>query len=636
MATGTMARPTSSSAFDTPRRHPADRNIRVGKKEERRDIWSNLLRQTREAQARSRTGNSQGLVTCDLIVCGGAPDEQRHFVQSLARPPLPAAAQTSRNRDQRPLKPKGELVLSNRYAYGYGHLTLFSASQQGGTGGVGGLGQESEEVARVEVHTVPEPEEGYGKVLRGLLVPKQKQGEAEEQVDVDGAVDGQGEGDGSRRPALCLLLSWKEPWKFLRLLRAWLQLLASSLQDPSDAFEDPLDLLKEHRIPLTVVVQHTEAQIALERDNWKEERFDYVSQLIRTAILPLSGALLYMSSTAPPQQPGSTLTEAQKVVYSSLGLDLSPLSPPPAKGATPAKREDLEPRHNVVDRMAICVPHGWDSVGKIRLLSETFSPEEVLESWLADLSQPQNPPFKPTAQFSPFFAPEQASGADPPGEEVFGSSHPTSPSPPTPSQQTPAGPSAVAQYESEIVDPNAHKATPAPAITTTTRPEQDFLSEMKGELDTLATQESDRNTSKTRTTAGNSSTANTGGTGSSNRRIDSGSSTGALNELGDVSFNVGGVSYNTISAEAAIQNLRRPTQQSQDGSAGVSASPVGSRGGTPRPRDREVSGTPGSNARNKNGGEGDVPVADLEKYFASLMKKGGGSGSNSSTPTRPH
>ncbi|GAB7359618.1 hypothetical protein MBLNU230_g6801t1 [Neophaeotheca triangularis] len=631
-----MSRPTTSSAFETPRRRTADRNNRIGKKEERRDIWSNLLRQTREAQARSRTGNSQGLVTRNLVVCGGAPDEQRHFVQSLARPP-PTASAPNRNRDQKPQKPKGGLVLSNRYAYGYGYLTLFSANQQGGGSAVGGLGQESEEMARVEVHTVPEAEEGYRRVLNGLLVPEEKESEGEEHEDADGTVKGEGDGRGKGRPAVCLLLSWKEPWKFMRHLRAWLQLLASSLREEGHFHEDPLDVLKEHRIPLTVVIQHTEAQIALERDSWREEKFDYVSQLIRTAILPLSAALLYMPSTAPPQQPGSALTESQKVVYSSLGLDLGPLSPPPASGAASAKREDLEPRHNVVDRMAICVPHGWDSLGKIRLLSETFSPEEMLESWLSDLSQPQQPPFriKPQESTSPPVEQPPTADAGAGGEEVFGSSHASSPSPPASTQQTPAIQSAIAQYESEVTDPNAHKAPLAPAITTTTRREQDFLSEMKRELDTLATQDADRSNNKTRTTAGNSTLTNTGGSGNTTRRLDSGSGSGALDDLGDVSFNVGGVSYNTVSAEAAIQNLRRP-QQGQDTAAG--ASPAGSRGGTPRPREREVSGTPASSgAKGNKAGEADVPVADLEKYFASLMKKGGGGGgSSASTPTKPH
>jgi dynein light intermediate chain 1 len=111
----------------------------------------------------------------------------------------------------------------------------------------------------------------------------------------------------------------------------------------------------------------------------------------------------------------------------------------------------------------------------------------------------------------------------------------------------------------------------------------------------------------------------------------SGESTGALNDLGDVSFNVGGVSYNTVSAEAAIERLKRPgtSQQATDGAA-VSSSPRVSTPRQPRRDDGErQAATPTSN-------KSDFPSEDLEKYFASLAKKAGGgdASSRSATPSR--
>ena len=161
----TLTRPTSSHRIPRPR---DDRPIKR-KKEQRTEIWSNLLRQTREAQARSRTSAVQHR---ELILCGGSPDDQHALVHSLARPP--PSAPPSRNREQRP-KPRGEVKLSNRYAYGYGHVTLYSAPQQQGAG-FGVLGGEAEEVVRLEVHTLPAPEVEYERTLRRLLAEKKVKG----------------------------------------------------------------------------------------------------------------------------------------------------------------------------------------------------------------------------------------------------------------------------------------------------------------------------------------------------------------------------------------------------------------------------------------------------------------------------
>jgi dynein light intermediate chain 1, cytosolic len=543
--------------------------------------------------------------------------------------------------------------MSNRFAYGYGHMTVYSPPQQA----VGVLGGESEEVAGVGLHTIPEPEAVYEATLRRVLGPGQGKKEDAEVEEDDGFAGGDevAEKEEKRRPAVAILLSWKEPWRFLGLLRRWMQLLAKALLPPGAAPEDPLQVLKRYKISLSVIVQHVEAQEGLEREGYKEENFDYISQCLRTCILPLSAALVYTSSNPPPQQPGAALTEVQKVVYTGLGLDLAPLSPAPAKGTAPTKREDLGPRHNVVDRAAIVVPSGWDSVGKIRLLSETFSPETLMESWMLDLNTPDRPPTPPKAP-----APEttEATTTDSvqtngdarkdsqPEAEVYatsdaGSDEPSelhAPSSPNPSL------SAVQTYESLVPNPTAHKAPQQPTITVTDTPTQTFLAEMRAHLQELEAADARRANNNPQgptvsTTAGSaaslnsSSAGNTSGAGSGRMiGLPSGEQTGALTDLGEVSFNVGGVSYNTVTAEAAIERIKRPSHLESPTSTSTP------RNITPRPprrggEERETVTSPTSSAA--PGSKEALPVEKLEEYFASLMKKGSGTPASSAAPGAP-
>ncbi|KAK5696111.1 hypothetical protein LTR97_008531 [Elasticomyces elasticus] len=623
------------------------------------EIWSNLLRRTREAQARNRSHSIQHR---ELIICGGSPTDQHSFVQSLARPPPPQPP--SRNRDvQRQQKVRGEVKLSNRFAYGYGHVTLYTPPEQQGGGLQGFLGGESEEAVRLDVHTVPEAEEGYERTLRRLLGEKKGKDEG-----MDGDVDeGFAGGDvKGRRPAVAILLSWKEPWKFLALLRRWLQLLASALLPADAAPEDPLEVLKEHKIALTVVVQHVEAQEALEREDYREETFDYISQCLRTCILPLSAALVYTSASLPPQQPGSPLSEIQKVLYASLSLDLTPLSPATAKGTTTTNRAELAPKHCLVDRMAILIPSNWDSAGKIRLLSETFTPETVLDAWKADLNIPLHQP--PNREPDGAAITDDTKGEQPtkPGasrpssretEQVFTSTSSDAgeedPSLTARTLSPPRNPvSAIATYENAILDPNAHKAPQPPKIEVTTKPDQLFLGEMRGHL--LHLEAEDAKAAAKLGESGRDRVATTGSAvgGKSGVGVPGGEQTGALGGLGDVQFNVGGVSYN---AEAAIERLRKG--ESPGGGGGreggygglASSSPRTTTPRPPRREDREVStSTPlgggqrevstGSGSARAGGGKAeDLPVDDLKEYFRSLAKRSGGGtdgGSGASTPSR--
>ncbi|CAK4031055.1 hypothetical protein AC578_3076 [Lecanosticta acicola] len=627
MATSTMSRPSQPG----PKR----------KREARTDIWSNLLRQTREAQARSRT---QALQHRELIVCGGSPEDQRSFVQSISRPPptQPPSRNQERKQQQRP---KGELRLSNKYAYGYGHVTLYSPPQQSGTG-VQVLGTEPEEVAQLEIHTLPEANEEYVPTLRRLLVkPK---GEAEDAMNGE-MIDGEKEkeDEDATSPGICIMLSWKEPWKFLDQLRRWMQVLAKALLQPGTPATDPMDVVKDAQLGITVVVQHTESQEDLLRDMYKEEDFDYISQCLRTALLPLHplSALVYTTSSTPPQQPGSPLSEVQKVVYSSIRLNVSALNLKQPRSGDSAKKEELGPKHEFMDRMAIVIPAGWDSAAFIRTLSENFAPEDVLNAWLVDLQPPRAPKPQPQPQT------EEPSSTDPKalkqtngGAEVYESSPVDEAAdddiaePPLSPSKMP--PSAVIAYESRIQDPQAHKQQKPPQIEVTTKPDQIFLSEMREHLQQLESQDREREAAGGRSGVSNTSLSTVRVVG-----LPSGEQTGALNELGDVSFNVGGVSYDTISAEAAIERLKRPPPTE----AQSSLSPT-TRTSTPKPprplrdtsgEERRPSadrGTPRESAstssRAASSESKDLPIDKLEEYFHSLMKKGGGS-SRDVTPTKP-
>ncbi|KAK5170282.1 uncharacterized protein LTR77_004869 [Saxophila tyrrhenica] len=633
MTTFASSRPSTIPTTPQPRPTSARR---TKKDTPRTDIWTSLLRSTRQAQARSRTHN---LDHRSLLILGGSAPDQRNFVENyVARPPPPTPP--TANRREEPRK-KGEVRLSNRFAYGYGHVTLFSPPQ--GQGGSVLLGGEAEEVARVECHCFAgAAEKGYEGVLRKVLAAKSHSQQSSADIEEERITEGESEGKDARRPSVAILMSWQKPWEFLDILKRWLVLLSQSLlPEGGRKDENPMEVLKEFGVGVTVVLQHVEAQEVLERENYKDDTFDYISQCLRTCILPLGAGLVYTPSTPLPSQPGAPLSEVQKVVYASLGLDVASLQPRAgvrpgsSSGIHQKTKDDLQPRHNVVDRMAIVVPSGWDSVGKIRLLSETFSPEIVMEGWAANLAAAVssfNPPS--IEKEEPVIHTDEANTSDvleaTGGAMEMYSSQP-SPDPSPVDGEPPMSPSkmavsATATYERTVQDPNAHKASKAAKLEVTTKPEQEFLAEMRAQLQQFEAHDAERQRKE-----GGSSVHSTAGA-LQQTRDGSGSAgtSSALSDLGDVSFNVGGVSYNTVSAEAAIERLKRPQHPSS--SSGGTESPTVStpRSGTPRPPKREGrEGTPVT-----SGGKTELQTEKLEEYFASLMKRSGG-GSNSSTPSKP-
>jgi dynein light intermediate chain 1 len=537
--------------------------------------------------------------------------------------------------------------LSNKFAYGYGYVNLFSPPTQGA--GAALLGGEAEEAAKVECHCFPgEPEKGFEAMLRRIFQTK-----GVRQGNVTGDENENGVGDdvaGEERgglPSVTILLSWHQPWTFLSTLRTWFVLLARALlSEQARKDENPLEMIKEYGLNITVVLQHVEAQEELEREGYKDDTFDYISQSLRTCLLPLSAGLIYTPTNPAPTQPGGPLTEAQKLIYTSLGLDVGTLQtrrPGSAGTGAQAKKEELAPRHNVVDRMAILVPGGWDSVGKIRLLSETFSPETMLEGWAVDLD-------KCVAEFNRGPATAigangidrqesstswddgtantlQANGTSTPSKTAELYSSQPSPTLESLPDDTPMSPSklprsAISPYEQAIINPHAHKIHSPPRTEVAVKPEQEFLAEMRAHLQRLEAQDKERerrDPSSVHTTYNSISNTSSGNDGNVSKGP-------ALEELGDVSFNVGGVSYNTVSAEAAIERLKRPGHPGTPTTGGAEAS---SRTGTPRPR-REEREESSSGAK-----AGALETDKLEEYFASLMKRGSGAAaSREGTPSK--
>lgn len=481
----------------------------------------------------------------------------------------------------------------------------------------------------LELHTIPDAQDEYVGTLRGLL---QKQRDEPKNEVGDG--EDEAEPSALQKPSICILLSWKEPWKFMEQLRRWIQVLAKALLPEGQKATDPMDVVKDAEVSISVVVQHTEAQEDLLKEGYKEDDFDYISQCLRSAILPLrpQSALVYTNTNTPPQQPGSALSEPQKLLYTSLSLDLVALSPKQQRSGDSPQKQDLGPKHDFMDRMAIVIPAGWDSIAFIRTLSETFSPEDVLNGWYTDLQPPPEPTPEPSRTHSDS---EQVEGQESThangGAEVYESS-------PVDVEddglaETPLSPSKIPQsavktYESRILDPQAHKQQPPPRIEVTTKPDQEFLAEMREHLQQLEVKDRERET-----TSRSTGISNTG----RNIGMPSGEQTGALNELGDVSFNVGGVSYDTISAEAAIERLKRPTQTL---GSPTSTTP---RTGTPKPprTNRDTSGdgsdttTPVGRARDTSSAKSpDFDPNKLNDFFNSLAKKAGGGAGRDTTPSK--
>ncbi|KAI5796336.1 dynein light intermediate chain-domain-containing protein, partial [Peziza echinospora] len=303
---------------------------------ENQDMWSSML---------SSVASSKRLPQKSIVILGGTPDSQKEFVESLNL--------GGKKGDKKP-------TIANAFALGYTYLDVLDADHE-------------DVVARLGVYLVSKPEPAFMPILKSLFTP-----------------------DTLQDTLIVILLDWKRPWDWMRELRTWVRLLGAlfrSLDDESrmtldevtqswqtrrstyaDAggggtevtlplgsgeFDEPIGL------PLCVVCQNADKIEVLERERgWKEGQFDFVLQFLRTVLLKHGASLIY---TIPSVQ--SSLTP---LLFSLLSI------PSPIRNHTI--------KHNIIDRDKVLVPPGWDSWGKIRVLSESFDVEGICNGWSVDIS----------------------------------------------------------------------------------------------------------------------------------------------------------------------------------------------------------------------------------------------------------
>ncbi|RUP47129.1 dynein light intermediate chain-domain-containing protein [Jimgerdemannia flammicorona] len=130
----------------------------------------------------------------------------------------------------------------------------------------------------------------------------------------------------------------------------------------------PGTLTKNLGIPLVIVCCKSDSLNQLERtQDYKEERFDYIQQTLRTLCLKYGAALFYTST----RHPHTFHYLRQYMLHRLL--------------STPTKIYHFPSRAQVVERDTVLVPAGWDSWGKIRVLREGFDCEGVNDGWELDL-----------------------------------------------------------------------------------------------------------------------------------------------------------------------------------------------------------------------------------------------------------
>ncbi|WVQ82872.1 hypothetical protein IAT38_005008 [Cryptococcus sp. DSM 104549] len=124
-------------------------------------------------------------------------------------------------------------------------------------------------------------------------------------------------------------------------------------------------------------------EMGMKGGGW-EERTDWVQQVLRTVCLAYGAALFYTAPTQP-----TTYTLLRSYLLHWLYTTPPPLNPsassPAPVSTTVSTRFPFNHRANVLDRDAVMVPSGWDSWGKINVLREGFEPARVGKAWEVSL-----------------------------------------------------------------------------------------------------------------------------------------------------------------------------------------------------------------------------------------------------------
>ncbi|GAM82709.1 hypothetical protein ANO11243_006930 [Dothideomycetidae sp. 11243] len=237
--------------------------------------------------------------------------------------------------------------------------------------------------------------------------------------------------------------------------------------------------------------------------------------------------------------------------------------------AGPTSR-DAGLKHNVIDRDRVFVPPGWDSWGKIRVLREGFDIEGVSRAWGVDIDKAMDQ--------------EQHKNTD--------------------DEQTKQV-STESMYAQRISNPKRTNTAP-PAIEVEYTSDQTFLAAQLERLEAfLAEDEAKKKDEQQRGTSA-----------TTRRQLDDGVVRPSMNDqIGPVQFNMGGIQYD---ADEALRRIKERTKAAAAPAQGTPDRPRSTRESTPF--------TPGSPPTFEPGK--DIPVENLEAYFASLIK-GGRSAANS-------
>ncbi|MCJ1393389.1 hypothetical protein MMC18_006263 [Xylographa bjoerkii] len=362
-----MDQPRSFQPFTSPTKTRKAQNDG----EVRENMWSGLL---------DSVGGGKRLPEKTVLLLGGSVETQKEFLETLS------SDSTRKHQERHRKKPP----IANEFAFGYTYQDVLDADQE-------------DTLARLSIYTLPEALPAYVPLLIPLLTAKTVP-----------------------NTLFVILLDWSEPWKWVRQIRDWIQLLREVLtlldDDAKDSMEELMHEWQQGRkggaaaydsggggtisketntaiplgpgewdealgIPLSVVCYNSNVMDSLENDHgWREEEFDFVLQFLRTILLKrmffevryelswlnygVDGAsLIYSSSSNPNHLP--------TLIHSTLGIQ------------SLLKRQIL--KHNVIDRDKILIPPNWDSWGKIRVLREGFDVEAVSIGWSKDIQLFQLP-----------------------------------------------------------------------------------------------------------------------------------------------------------------------------------------------------------------------------------------------------
>ncbi|KAL2353048.1 dynein [Cryomyces antarcticus] len=501
----------------------------------KKDIWLSML---------DEVSSGKRLPEKNLLILGGTPESQIEFLESLSHDPTSRRRPLDRSRD--PMPP-----IANRFALGYTYQDVIDADQE-------------DTLARLSLYLLSDPSPSFAPLLKPLLTPRSLP-----------------------NMLVVILLDWSRPWSWLRQLQEWMRTLRTLVVSLDDECKEVIEANIIHRrergrsgaadgiqstadasiaiplgsgewdeplgVPLCVVCQNADKIESLERERgWKEEKFDFVLQYMRTVLLKHGASLIYTM----PSAPGSL----QTLIYSALDIELSP------------ERKSL--KHNVIDRDRVLVPPNWDSWGKIRVLREGFDVEGVSKAWSMEIQ-----PTRATEISEGVTDGEQndpvvyAHGVDSKDKEG----------------------SAVAIYEDTIRDPDRDSSLAQalrlknPGIEVETMDNQKFLAEQLERLESYrAEDEAEKKGREARRAASGSSSLYSGLVEESGRTVH--------DYIGPVHFNIGGIQ---VDADDELKRLKDRAAR----------------------RTPELEATPTS--------PGQMDNEKLASFFAGLMKKTGGSASNS-------